>query len=206
MAMPHDGNNLDWDCNVRFGLDVDPRDKAAVGYLLGFDGCGGISLRKDIEVWNPYDAAGQTVVKGATIQCVGLLESFRFRGGADDPMRFVVYVSKATAADIRAKLARPLTSTKARLSFYIIAFDDEKKEWYEAVLSKNRRELDVNLDTTGGDLQVFVSGEPKRFTEALDVKVHRFEFQVVPALGTSAEIEFSTGPTQHLVKQWGKPR
>jgi len=204
--MSHPENNLDWDCDVRFGLNLDPRDKGAVGYLLSFSGCGGIGLRKDIEVWNPYDAAGQTVVTGPNGQCVGLLESFRFRGGGDDPMRFVAYVSKGTAADIRAKLARPLPSTKARLSFYIIAFDDEKKQWFEAVLPKDRRELDVNLDTTGGALQIFVSGEPKRPTEAFDLNVYRFEFQVVPALGASALLEFSTGPTQHLVKQWGAHR
>lgn len=205
--MPRRENNLDWDCDVRFGLNLDPRrGKAAVGYLLSFSGCGGLGLRRDIEVWNPYDAAGQTVVKGPTIKCVGLLRSFRFRGGADDPMRFVTYVSKGAAADIRAKLARPLPSSKARLSFYIIAFDDEKKQWYEAVFPRDSRELDVNLDTTSGELQIFVSGEPDRPSEALDVNVHRFEFQVVPALGATALLEFSTGPTQHLVKQWGGGR
>ena len=55
------------------------------------------------------------------------------RRGDDDPISISAYVSKGAAADVRAKPARPVTSTKVKVAWYIIAYDDEKKGWYEAV-------------------------------------------------------------------------
>lgn len=97
------GNDLDFDCDYRFGFNVNPKGNGTVGYLLFWSGCGGLNLQKDIEVWNPFNDAGQTVVKGKTIACIGLLESLRFSGEGDAPMRFVAYVSQDTAADLRAR-------------------------------------------------------------------------------------------------------
>lgn len=201
--MDDGGSDFDFDCDFRYGFNVDPMGKATVGYLLSWSGCGGLNLSKDITVWNPFDDAGQTVVSGSTIACVGLIESLRFEGGEDDPMRFVAYVSKGTAADIRSKITRPLTSTKVLLSFYIIGFDDEKKQWYEAAFVKDGQTLEANLDTTGGELQIAASLAPTRVSKTLDIMVYRFEFQVVPAEGASTVVEFASGPTQRIVKQWG---
>lgn len=195
-------NNFDFDCDYRFGFNLDPSRKGTVGYLLSWSGCGGLNLKKDIEVWNPFNASGQTVVTGAKIPCIGLLESVRFSGEEDAPMRFVAYVSQGTAADIRSKLGRPLTSTQLQMSFYIVAYDDEQKKWYEAALVKDKKTMDANLDTTGGELQIFVSKTPTPVSDTLDIKVYRFEFQVVPAKGKTAILEFALGPTQRLVKQW----
>ncbi|XXY47180.1 hypothetical protein WME91_44970 [Sorangium sp. So ce269] len=195
-------NNFDFDCDYRFGFNVDPRGKATVGYLLFWSGCGGLNLKKDIEVWNPFNDPGQTAVTGKKIACIGLLEGVRFSGEEDASMRFVAYVSQGTAADIRSKIGRPLTSTTLQMSFYVIAYDDEKKQWYEAAFSKDKKNMDANLDTTGGELQIFVSRTPTRISDTLDVKVYRFEFQVVPAKGKTATLEFALGPTQRLVKQW----
>ncbi|WP_437760848.1 hypothetical protein [Sorangium sp. So ce1389] len=195
-------NNLDFDCDYRFGFNVDPRGKATVGYLLFWSGCGGLNLKKDIEVWNPFNAPGQTAVTGGKIPCIGLLESMRFTGEEDAPMRFVAYVSQDTAADVRSKLGRPLTSTKLQMSFYVLAYDDEKKKWYEAAFVKDKKNMDANLDTTGGELQIFISKTPVRVSDTLDIKVYRFEFQVVPAKGKTATLEFALGPTQRIVKQW----
>jgi hypothetical protein len=202
--MPSD-NNLDFICNWSFGFNLDPRAKGGnVGYLLWWSGIGGLSLPKDIEVWNPYNAAGQTVVTGPKVQCIGLLESFKFAGGEDDPIRIVAYVSKSVAADIRAKLSRPVSTTKLKLAWYIIAYDDDAKLWYEAALIKDKAKADANIDTASGQLQMFISNEPTRISESLELKVYRFEFQVVPAEGNAALLEFATGPSQKLVKQWSE--
>lgn len=88
------------------------------------------------------------------------------------------------------------------MSFYIIAYDDEKKQWYEAALVKDKPSMDANLDTTGGRLQIFVSKTPTRLSDTLDIKVYKFEFQVVPAKGKTATLEFALGPTQRIVQQW----
>lgn len=196
-------NNLDFDCDWRFGFNLHPRGKGTVGYLMFWSGCGGLSLAKDIEVWNPFDAAGQTVVRGPTIKCIGLIESFRYEGGARDPIRIVAYVSKDAAADIRAKLARPLSSARLKVSWYILAFDDDKKAWYEAALIRDGQKAEASIDVDGGQAQMFIASHGTRITDTLDLKVYRFEFQVIPVPGKTATLEFATGPSQRLVKEWG---
>lgn len=197
-------NALNYDCNWQFAANVVSSEKDTVGYLLFWSGCGGLSLTKDITVWNPYDAAGQKILTGEKLECIALLEKFEFEGGELDPIRMVGYVSKKTAADVRAKLARPMTNTKLKLSWYIIDFDEEKKLWYEAAFVKSPQKADANIDSAGGELQIFIENEPRRISETLDLNVYRFEFQVVPAEGKKATLEFATGPQTRLVKRWGE--
>lgn len=197
-------NNLDFDCDWRFGFNLHSRGKGTVGYLLVWSGCGGLNLSTDIEVWNPFEPPGQTVVSGPKIKCVGLIESFRFAGGDDDPIRIAAYVSKDVAADVRATLSAPLQSTKVKLRWYIISYDDDTKCWYEAALVRDNKKVEANVDTSDGVMQMFIANQGTRIAETLDLKVYRFEFQVVPAAGKSALVEFATGPSQRLVKQWGE--
>lgn len=196
-------NSLDFACDWQLGLNLRPDRHGAIGYLLGFNGCGGLRLKPDIEVYNPFDDPGQTVVSGALIKCVGLIESFRFEGGEEDPIRIRAFVSKGTAADIRAKLARPMANTTAKLDWYILDFDTESKLWFEAAFVKRPAQAAANIDSTGGDLQMFIANEPTRISETLDIGVYAFELQVVPADKKKTTLEFATGPRRRLVKQWG---
>jgi hypothetical protein len=195
-------NNLDFTCDWSFGFNLSSLGKGTVGYLMSWSGCGGLSLDTDIQVWNPFNAAGQTVVTGPTIDCIGLIDSFKFAGGDDDPIRISAYVSKSTAADVRAKLASPLPNTKVKLAWYIIAFDDDQKLWYEAAIIKDKAKASAVLDTASGQLQLFIANESVRIAPTLDIKVYKLEFQVVPDEGNSALLEFATGPSQRIVKQW----
>ena len=197
-------NALNFDCDWKFGLNLRASNKGTVGYLLEFNGLGGLNLKKDIEVWNPYDAAGQKVVTGPKIKCIGLMEWFRFEGGDNDPVRMKFYVSKPMGAEVRAKLAKPLTNTKLKLAWYIIDFDEDAKLWYEAAFVKSPKQAEANIDSAGGNLQIFVDNEPDKASDSLDINVYPFEFQVVPADKKNAKLEFATGPTQRLVKQWGE--
>ena len=131
------------------------------------------------------------------------LTSFRYAGGDDDPIRISAYVSKGTAADVRAKMARPLQNTKLQLTWYIVSYDDEKKGWYEAALVRDTGKVEASVDTSNGEVQMFIANEGTRISETLDLKVFKFEFQIVPAANKSSVIEFATGPSQRLVKQWG---
>ena len=199
-------NSLDFDCQWRFGYNLQARGKGTVGYLLFWSGCGGLNLPKDTEVWNPFSDQGQTVVQGETIKCIGLMESFRFEGGADDPIRMSVYVSKDVAANIRTKLASPLPSTKLKVQWYIISYDDDDPKtpkWYEAASIKGGGRADAAIDSTKGQVQMFIANEPTFVSETLDLRVYRFEFQIVPAAGSTTTLEFATGASQRLVKSWG---
>jgi hypothetical protein len=197
-------NSLNFTCDYQFAVNLKASRKGTCGYLLDFSGLGGLSLRKDIEVWNPYAGAGQTVIRDDTIKCIGLVESFGYEGGETDPIRIKCYVSKGTASEIRAKLARPLSNVKLKLSWYIIAFDEDSKLWHEAAFVKVPSQADAIIDTVGGELQIFIANQPTKADPTLDINLFAFEFQVVPADNKNAKIEFATAPTQKLVKQWGE--
>ncbi|XXF80715.1 hypothetical protein P2318_13455 [Myxococcaceae bacterium GXIMD 01537] len=202
--MDSNPNRLDFDCDWRFGLNLRSSLKGTVGYLLDWSGCGGLSLKKDIEVWNPYSTSGQRIVSGKTVKCIGLIETFRFEGGQNDPIRIKAYVSRGTAADIRAKLSKPLTNTKLKLAWYIVDFDESDKRWFEAAFVKSPKTADASIDSVNGELQISIDNAPTRVAETLDVNVFGFELQVVPADKKQAELEFASGPTQRMVKQWGE--
>jgi hypothetical protein len=59
------------------------------------------------------------------------LERFRYEGGEGDPISMRAFISKGNAADVRAKLARPLANTSLKVGWYIIDFDGEQKLWFE---------------------------------------------------------------------------
>lgn len=198
-------NALDYSCDWRLGLNLTASKTGCVGYLLAFSGLGGLSLKKDIEVFNPVsDRDVRTVVRQDTIECIGLIESFRFEGGETDPIRIAGYLSKGSAADVRAKLARPLANTTVKLAWYIIDFDPESKLWFEAAFLKTPKEASANIDSTGGELQLFVANDATPISETLDIGVFGFEVQVVPADKKKTTLEFATGPRRRLVKQWGE--
>lgn len=197
-------NNLDFDCDWRYGINVHPSRKARVGYLLTWSGVGGLNLTQDITVWNPFSTQGQRVVSGPKVTCIGLMESFRFMGDETDPIRIRALVSKKTATDLRSKLSRPLTNTKVKVAWYIIDFDEDDKLWFEAALVKSPTEAEANLDTAGGTLQMFVDNQPTRVNDSLDIRLYGFEFQVVPADGVVTNLEFASGSSRRLVKPWGE--
>ena len=204
MAERQSPSSLNFDCEWRYGLNLNPGQKGTVGYILDFSGCGGLNLKKDIEVWNPFDSQGQTVLKGDRVKCIGLIEQFRFEGDDGDPIRIRAYLSKGNAADVRAKLAKPLTSTSLNLSWYIIDFDLESKIWYEAAFVKSPKKASTNVDSTNGEIQLFIETEPTRINDTLDIGVYGLEIQVVPADNKKVQLEFATGPMRKLVKQWGE--
>ncbi len=197
-------NGLDYDCDFRLGFNFNPSNSGTVGYLLFWSGCGGLSLQKDIQVWNPYSGSGQTIVGGSTISCVGVIEQFRFKGESDAPVRIAAYVSKATAANIRNQVASGVTATSVQVAWYIISYDDERKQWFEAAFIHGGAKAAANVDVVGGVLQLAVDPKPTRLNEQLDILVYRMEFQVVPAEDGSSTLEFASGPTQRLVKTWSQ--
>jgi hypothetical protein len=195
--------SLDYDCDWRFGFNTHPGGCASVGYLLFWSGCGGLSLTKDIQVWNPYGTAGQTVVTGTMITTIGVIESFRFNGDDDDPIRISAYVSMDNAANIRAKLAAPVTSTKVQVAWYLIGFDEDRKQWYEAAYVDGGSNASANLDTADGQLQIGIANKSVNIGENISIKVYKFDFQVIPAASSSSTLQFATGSTQKIVKSWG---
>lgn len=195
-------NALNFDCDWRYALNLKSNSSGLVGYLLDWSGCGGLNLKKDIEVFNPCAADRRTVVKDNIVKCIGLIETFRFAGGTNDPVRISAFLSKGMASEVRAALARPITDTKVSVSWLIIDFDDERKQWYEAAFCKSPKKADANIDSGQGKLQLSIDGAGTRASEQLNLCVYRFEFQIVPADKKTSQLEFATGPTLKLVAKW----
>lgn len=196
-------NAFEYQCNWRLAFNLKGGQKGAVGYLLALSGLGGLRLRKDIRVWNPFDGPGQQAAyRGPHVDCIGLLETFYFQGGENDPVRLTGYVSKATAADLRSQMARPLATIKLKLSWYIVDFDNEAKAWFEVAFIQDSAGAAASLSSADGKLQLFIANTPEKISEELDVPVYRFELEVLPSDESSANLEFASGPKQKLVRKW----
>jgi hypothetical protein len=197
-------NDIRITCDWQGAFNVSARHKGAYGYLTEWSGLGGLILAKDIVVWNPISGTAQQVLGGQTVPCVGVMESFAFAGETTDPIRIVCYVSKDNQTNIRAKLSRDLVNTKIKMAFTVVDYDESSKNWYEAVDLLDPVRLDATVNTVDGELQVFVDSRPTRISDALDIHVFKFEFEVVPSPRLKSNLQFAMGPNQRLVRVWGE--
>lgn len=147
--------------------------------------------------------SGGDALPGPTIQCVGVIESFKY-SGANDPIDISCFVSREGAANVRAKLAQPLTNSKVRCSWCILDFDGDRKSWYEAAFVRGNAKVDANLDARDGELQMFVERGSEPISPTLDIRVFGFKFSVIPSPGKTSELQFATGPTIKMVRSWGE--
>lgn len=199
----YSSNSFDFDCSWRSAFNLRGNGTGCFGYLMVCNGLGGLRLSKDIEVPNPYNAPGQqTSQRTPQLACIGMIESFRYAGGTNDPIRIVSYLSKPSASNVRARLGQPLTNLRLKLAWYIIDFDDDSKTWYEAAFVKEAAGADACLSSAHGSLQIGIDPKPEPIDDALDVGVFRFELEVLPLKESSTHLEFAAGPTLKMVRDW----
>lgn len=189
-------------CDWNLGFSVNPQKKGTIGYLTFWSGCSGLSLTKDVEVWNPISTATQAVGTGPTIKCIGLIEAFEFAGDVEAPIKVTAYVSRDTAANVRAKLSKPITATTVQVAWYIVSYDEDRKQWYEAAFIKDGQRAKASIDTVNGEVQLAVDTEPVQIMNTLDIRAFRMTFQMVPAPAASNTLQFASGATQRLVTKW----
>ena len=96
------------------------------------------------------------------------------------------------------------SNTSIKLAWYIIDFDNEAKLWYEAAFLKSPKQASANVDSSGGELQLFIDNAATAINDTLDIGVYALEIQSVPADNKKATLEFATGPRRRLVKRWGE--
>ncbi len=194
---------LTFDCDWRYAMNLSPERKARTGYLLSWTGVGGLNLKADMTLFNPYSGTGAEALKGKEVKCVGVFEKFSFGGDKEDPIRIVAFVSTANAAALRAKLASGISTTKLKFSFAICDFDFEAKRWFEAGMVQGNAKASAVVDTADGELQLFVQAVPTRIQPDIDLSLCRTEFQVAPSDKEAAKLSFATGANEKVVKEWG---
>jgi hypothetical protein len=197
-------NDLDLTCAWQHAFNVAPNRKGPFGYLLELSGLGGLILAKDVVVWNPLAGSSQSLLGGATVSCVGVIERFRFGGDVTDPIRLVCYVSQENQTNLRAKLGRELVNTKVRLKWSMVAYDEAAKAWFDAIDLIEPTRLDGLVNTVDGVLQIGVDGTATRLGEGQDLQVYRLELEVVPAPHKKTTLQFALGQNQRIVAEWGE--
>jgi hypothetical protein len=199
------------DCNWQFAFNLHSGQKGTVGYLSDFRGLGGLALDRDIVLWSPTPGASSPLPKtvqcssgGGTVadqvKCVAVIERLVFGGESTDPIRIAAYVSKDNQVKLRYKLVRPLPSTAVKLDYAIIGFDDDSKSWYTA-LELDAPPSEAQINTGDGALQLFMSFEPKRIADTLDINVYRLEFEIIPSV-KATRLKIATGPKHRYVSEW----
>ncbi len=194
---------LNFECDTAYALNLDPNEKARVGYLMSFNGLGGLSLKADIELFNPFNAKDGECLKGTKVKCVGIVEKFAFSGDKEDPIRIAAYLSTANAAALRGKLASGVKSTKLKFSFAIADYDLDAKAWFEAAIVQDNGKATAAIDTMDGVLQIFVDAEPRRLDPSFDIVFCRMVFQAAPEPKKESKLRFATGSKQKVVRAWG---
>lgn len=198
--MGNSANSLDFDCDWKGCLNLRSSFKNKAGYLLSWSGAGGLNLGSDLEVWSPDQQSDYA--NNGLITCAGIISQFEYGGDGSDPIRITCFVSKDTATEIRGHLSNPLSTMKVSLSWVIFDFDTETKSWFEASFVKNEGEADAAIDSTKGKLQMFIDKAAEKVAETLDLRMYKFEFQVVPSESGSSNLEFASGPSQRFVRKW----
>jgi hypothetical protein len=197
-------NDLDVTCAWQHAFNVAPNRKGPFGYVLELSGLGGLILSKDIVVWNPLAGTSQSLLGGATVSCVGVIERFRYGGDVTDPIRVSCFVSQENRTNLRAKLSRDLVKIKVRMKWTMVGYDEAAKAWFDTVELLDPPQLDGLVNTVDGVLQISVDGAPTRLGDTLDLEVYRFEVELVPAPHKTSTIKFALGQNQRIVAQWGE--
>lgn len=197
-------NDLDVTCAWQHAFNVAPNQKGPFGYLLEWSGLGGLVLGQDIVVWNPLAGSGQSLLGGATVTCVGVIERFQFGGDLTDPIRISCFVSQENQTNLRAKLARDLVNTKVRMRWSVVGYDEAAKAWFGAIDLIDPTRLDGLVNTVDGALQIDIAGAPTSIGAQQHLQVYRFELQVVPSPRKRTVLQFALGQNQRIVAEWGE--
>lgn len=203
-------SELALECQWQFAFNL-KRGKGTLGYIATWKGLGGLNLTPDILLWSPTPGSNsplpttlRTSSGGGTIadqlRCVGVIEKFTFEGETTDPIRISAFLSKDNQVKLRSKLTSDIPSTKFKLDYALIGFDEDAKSWYPAV-SLESSPSDAQINTKNGELQLFVDFSPTRISETLDVNVYRLEFEMIPG-ETATRLKLATGPQHRYVTEW----
>jgi hypothetical protein len=198
------------ECQWQFAFNL-KRGKGTLGYIATWQGLGGLTLTPDILLWSPTPGSNsplpttlRTSSGGGTVadqlRCVGVIEKFTFDGETTDPIRISAFLSKDNQVKLRSKLTSDIPSTKFKVDYALIGFDEDGKAWYPAVTLESSPS-DAQINTKNGELQLFMDFSPTRISETLDVNVYRLEFEMIPG-ATTTRLKLATGPQHRYVKDW----
>lgn len=202
----------DFSCEWRSGFVMDATKKQRVGYLTTFNAFE-TELDPDIEVFCPANLEsssypGVNFVAGETpkrVKCVGVIESYSFGGGVGDPVCVSAYISADNAALLAGKLQTTVKTTLVdNFGWWIVNFDDEKKQWFEEAYPKEPEKVKGQINAAGGrDLRFSVAKEATKVADNIDNNVFNLYFEVVPAANSTHVFTFASSTATPFARAWG---
>jgi hypothetical protein len=207
----------EFDCDKDFGFLPDPNEHKSVGYITSLAGFNDAeSFKPDLQVFVPWNGTGaqpsypglkfaqppSTSLLGKA-SVVGVIEKFSWPGGAGNPITIDFWVSQENATQLKAIQQSTLITAKVTaLAWWICAFDQETKVWYERAYPKN---VPAITGTIAGkdnpELNVDLAGVPVK--DGIDVNVYKVSFSVQSAANQQYSLHFANSSTMPVVKAWG---
>ena len=155
----------------------------------------GLELAADFEVADPEDP------RGAPKMVVGVASDIAWEGGPTDSVHLSAQLSAANRNVLAGLVARGLPGTDVDLAFTSYEFDPaaDPQRYYRSLHTADTV-LEGRVMTAGGDLTLFIGGEPSM---AVPEPVnYPFALSVVPRTGPQA-IHLAVSVSDRLVRQWG---
>jgi hypothetical protein len=206
---------IDFSCNWRNTLIFNPNSKERVAYLPTFIGLGEalksgqrIGLDNDITIWCPVTGLttprySKTFIKEDKTNCVAIIESLRWAGGAGDPFEFACWISAQNAQMLMSAQKNTLPTTKmTRVSWWSAAFDTTLKGWFEENFPIDDKMAGM-INSRDGVVCLHVESVGEKVDPSVDIIMHRMTFELVPAANEVAFINLSMSAQQHVVRNWG---
>ena len=206
---------LDLTCNWRNTIIFDPNVKDRVAYLTTFVGLGDAlksgqrtGLDNDISIWCPVTGIETPRYQGTFIReektnCVAIIESLRWAGGAGDPFEFACWISAKNAQLLLTAQKNTLPTTKmTRVSWWSAAFDTTMKAWFEEAFPIDDKMAGM-INSKNSVVCLNVESVGEKVDAKVDITMHRMTFELVPAANEVAFINLSMSPQKHVVRNWG---
>jgi hypothetical protein len=203
-----------FECDKASGFIMDPNVFKRVGYITDFHGLGmNTPLPKDLTITLPHTGKaptyqGITPVRSSapglnTAKVVGVLEKFEWDGSVGGALKLDFWVSQANATQIKTLQQMALKTTKIdSLAWWILGYDQETKQWYEAAYPQSSRAVTgIVANKENPELNVDLTGAPVK--EGIDVMVYKVSLAVVPGANQQYALSFANSSTKRVAKQWG---
>jgi len=207
----------DIECAKDHAFLPDPNVHKTVGYITALNGLGlAAALVKDLQVFIPYNNANinYAQMKAAVTQMpsttqlgkatvLGVIEKLSWPGGAGNPITIDFWVSQENATQIKAIQQSTLTTSKiTALEWWIAAFDQETKQWYEQAYPLDPVTVTgLVVPAENPEINVDLAGAPA--IDGVDAMVYKISIQIGPGANNQFTLQFANSSNKPQAKSWG---
>jgi len=195
--------------NLQGGFVLEPNRYDPVGYVTSLK-VFGVTLNSDLGVHLPLSPVHeftnviQPIGSLPAANVVGVIKTWSWNGGTNDPLTIDFFVSEATAETLKLFQQNGTTNlVVGSLGWWIGKYDQEIKKWFEGAYPQSSPTVAGILPATSS---LAVNLTPVPLDANPNVNVYEVSITVAPTPHQTYGLLFAssaTGPQQ--VKTWGTP-